>query len=304
MRRLLSYHIISQVGYMVVGVGLLGWWGAANEVGQLGLDGGMAHLVNNILYKTLLFMAIGIIIWKTGENTLSRIGGLQKKMPVTALVFWVAALSISGMPLFNGFVSKGMVLLAAEQTNIWLWVLLEIASFGTFLSFLKLGYFAFLRPGTTEASDPPLLMQAAMLGTAALCIAIGVYPPLLYTFLPYPTSYQAYNPVMIVATLLVLGAAAAFFFTIGKRILEPHDTQLRDIDVLYVATGHGITTGAAELQESFRRVYDYGLAAARTLVAAGMVAMRMEDRDVNWNVAFFSGTLIVVVSFLLLGVKP
>ena len=91
MRRLLSYHIISQVGYMVAGVGLLGWLGAANEIGQLGLDGGMAHLVNNILYKTLLFMAIGVIIWKTGENALSRIGGLQKKMPVTALVFWVAA---------------------------------------------------------------------------------------------------------------------------------------------------------------------------------------------------------------------
>ena len=197
-----------------------------------------------------------------------------------------------------------MVLLAAEHTNIWLWVLLEIASFGTFLSFLKLGYFAFLRPGTTEASDPPLLMQAAMLGAAALCIAIGVYPPLLYAILPYPTGYQAYDPVTIVGTLLILGAAATFFFTIGKRILEPHDTQLRDIDMLYIAVGHGIAAGAAKLQESFRVVYDYALDTAHTLIAVGVVAMRMEDRDVNWNVAFFSGTLIIVVSFLLLGVKP
>ena len=92
-------------------------------------------------------MAVGVIIWKTGENALSRIGGLQKKMPVTAIAFWIAAFSIAGVPLFNGFVSKGMVLLAAEHTSIWLWVLLEIASFGTFVSFLKLGYFAFLRPG-------------------------------------------------------------------------------------------------------------------------------------------------------------
>ncbi|MGB9176052.1 MAG: proton-conducting transporter membrane subunit, partial [Methanoregula sp.] len=149
MRRLLSYHIISQVGYMVAGIGILGWLGAADAVGQLGLDGGMAHLFNNLLYKTLLFMAIGVIIWKTGENTMSRLGGLQKKMPVTAIAFWIAVFSIAGVPLFNGFVSKGMVLLAAEQTSIWLWVLLEIASFFTFLSFLKLGYFAFLRPGTT-----------------------------------------------------------------------------------------------------------------------------------------------------------
>ncbi len=207
MRRLLSYHIVSQVGYMVAGVGILGWLGTANEIGQLGLDGGMAHLFNHILYKALLFMAIGVIIWKSGENVLSRIGGLQKKMPVTAIAFWIAAFSISGIPLFNGYVSKGMVLLAAEQTNFWLWVLLEIASFGTFVSFLKLGYFAFLRPGDTKATDPPLLMQAGMLGAAALCIVIGIYPQILYALLPYPLVYDAYAPMHVVSALLVLGAA-------------------------------------------------------------------------------------------------
>ena len=164
MRRLLSYHIISQVGYMVAGVGLLGWLGAANEIGQLGLDGGMAHVFNHILYKALLFMAIGVIIWKTGENSLSRIGGLQKKMPVTAFVFWVAALSISGMPAFQRLYLKGDGAPCCGAYQYRLWVLLEIASFGTFLSFLKLGYFAFLRPGDTQASDPPLLMQAACSG--------------------------------------------------------------------------------------------------------------------------------------------
>ncbi|MFA5896907.1 MAG: proton-conducting transporter membrane subunit, partial [Thermoplasmata archaeon] len=89
MRRLLSYHIISQVGYMVAGVGLFGWLASTNpEVADLGLDGGMAHLFNNLLYKTLLFMTIGVIIWRTGENTLNKLGGLQRKMPVTALAFW------------------------------------------------------------------------------------------------------------------------------------------------------------------------------------------------------------------------
>lgn len=301
MRRLLSYHIISQVGYMVAGIGILGLLGASDAVGQLGLDGGMAHVFNNLLYKTLLFMAIGVIIWKTGENALSRIGGLQKKMPVTAIAFWIAALSIAGVPLFNGFVSKGMVLLAAEHTNIWLWVLLEVASFFTFLSFLKLGYFAFLRPGTTEASDPPLLMQAAMLGTAGLCIIIGIWPGLLYALLPYPTSYIAYDLTNVVTALVVLGAAALFFFTIGKKVLEPHDVPQRDFDLLYRKVCNGICLAAGWLQELFRMIYARATEGTRLLFVAGTVAMGLENRDANWNIAMFVGVLVALVTVVILG---
>jgi len=301
MRRLLSYHIVSQVGYMVAGIGILGWLGAADAVGQLGFDGGMAHLFNHILYKALLFMAIGVIIWKTGENALSRVGGLQKKMPVTAIAFWVAAFSIAGVPLFNGFISKGMVLLAAEHTSIWLWVLLEIASFLTFVSFLKLGYFAFLRPGTTEGSDPPLLMQAGMLGAAALCIIIGVWPSLLYALLPYPVLYAAYDPEHLVTALLVLGAAALFFFTIGKKVLEPHDVPQRDFDLLYLRACHGVCLAARWLQELFRMIYAYAIAATRLLFDAGSVAMGMENRDANWNIAIFVGFLVALVTVVILG---
>jgi formate hydrogenlyase subunit 3/multisubunit Na+/H+ antiporter MnhD subunit len=304
MRRLLSYHIVSQVGYMVAGIGILGWLGTADAVGQLGFDGGMAHLFNHILYKALLFMAIGVIIWKTGENCLSRVGGLQKKMPVTAIAFWVAAFSIAGVPLFNGFVSKGMVLFAAEQTSIWLWVLLEIASFGTFVSFLKLGYFAFLRPGTNEASDPPLLMQAAMLGTAALCLVIGVLPAFLFGLLPYPTSYIAYAPEHLLSALLVLGAAALFFFTVGKKILEPHDVPLRDFDILYVRACHGVCLAARGLQELFRMIYASVAAAARLLFDAGILAMGMENRDANWNIAMFVGVLVALITVVILGAGP
>ena len=301
MRRLLSYHIVSQVGYMVAGIGILGWLGAADAVGQLGLDGGMAHLFNHILYKALLFMAVGVIIWKTGENALSRVGGLQKKMPVTAIAFWIAAFSIAGVPLFNGFVSKGMVLAAAEHTSIWLWVLLEIASFGTFVSFLKLGYFAFLRPGTNEASDPPLLMQAAMLGTAALCIIIGLFPALLFTLLPFTTSYDAYDPAHILSAVLVLGAAALFFFTVGKKVLEPHDVPQRDFDILYAEVCHGICLAAHALQEFFRIFYSFATAGTRLLFAAGTVAMGMENRDANWNIAMFVGVLVALVTVVILG---
>ena len=302
MRRLLSYHIISQVGFMVAGVGILGWLGTANEIGQLGLDGSMAHLFNNILYKALLFMVVGVIIWKTGENLLSRIGGLQKKMPVTAFAFWIAAFSISGIPLFNGYISKGMVLLAAENTSIWIWVLLEIASFGTFLSFLKLGYFAFLRPGDTKATDPPVLMQAAMLGTAALCILIGIFPEVLYAILPYPTTYVAFDPVRIAGTLLILGSALVFFFTIGRKYLQPHDTQLKDFDILYVAAGHGVTVFAGGLQEQFRKIYDIATKATRMLFTAGTYAMAGEGRDINWNLAIFTSMLVGFMIVIMLGV--
>ena len=306
MRRLLSYHIISQVGYMVAGVGIIGWLGAANEIGQLGLNGGMAHVFNNILYKALLFMAIGVIIWRTGENSLSRVGGLQKTMPVTALVFWVAAFSISGVPLFNGYVSKGMVLMAAEETSILLWLLLEIASIGTFISFLKLGYFAFLRPaktpGTIPASDPPRLMQAGMIGAAALCVIIGVYPQALYAVLPYPTSYAAYSPIHLAGAFIVLGIGALFFFTIGRRILEPHDTSLRDVDVVYIAAGRGITAFSEGMQAGFRRVYAGATIAAGGLSGAGLSMMRIENRDVNINIALFVGTLVIIGAVLTLGV--
>ncbi|MCK9631566.1 MAG: Na(+)/H(+) antiporter subunit D [Methanoregula sp.] len=301
MRRLLSYHIVSQVGYMVAGIGILGWLGAADAIGQLGLDGGMAHLFNHILYKALLFMAVGVIVWKTGENLLSRVGGLQKKMPVTAIAFWIAAFSIAGVPLFNGFVSKGMVLLAAEHTSIWLWVLLEIASFGTFVSFLKLGYFAFLRPGTTEASDPPLLMQAGMLGTAALCIIIGVWPALLYALLPYTTSYVAYDPAHVISALLVLGAAALFFFTVGKKIFEPHDVPQRDFDLVYEKACHGVCLAARGVWILFRKIYGYAIMTTQLLFDAGTIAMGMENRDANWNIAMCVGVLVALVTVVILG---
>ena len=302
MRRLLSYHIISQVGYMVAGVGMLGWLGAASVTGQLGFDGGMAHFFNNILYKALLFMAVGVIIWKTGENALSRIGGLQKKMPVTALAFWVAAFSISGVPLFNGYVSKGMVLMAAEQTNVWLWVLLEIASFGTFLSFLKLGWFAFLRPGNTEASDPPLLMQAAMLGAAGLCILIGICPQVLYGILPYPTTYLAYAPEHLASALLVLGAAVLFFSVAGRKILEPHEARIRDFDVVYGGLARGVAAFAGILQALFAQVYRSVVAVSLILFTAGKYATGMEDRDANWNLAMFGCVLVALVTVVILEV--
>lgn len=294
MRKLLSYHIVSQVGYMVAGVGLASWPGISPQIAQLALDGAMAHVFNHILYKALLFMTVGVIVWKTGENTLDKLGGLMRKMPVTAIAFWIAAFSISGVPLFNGFVSKGMVVTAAQESNTLLFILLEIASFGTFLSFLKLGYFAFLRPGTIEASDPPLLMKAGMLGAAALCVAIGVYPPLLYAILPFGGSgYQPFALNELLQTLLVLAAAALTFFTLGRKYLTPHETRLKDFDVAYVAIGHGFITFATDLQRAFATVYS-GIT-ERIMPRAEKAAGDVQTGVLGINGILMLATLILVL---------
>jgi multicomponent Na+:H+ antiporter subunit D len=195
-----------------------------------------------------------------------------------------------------------MVIFAAEQMSIWLWVLLEIASFGTFVSFLKLGYFAFLRPGDTEASDPPYLMQVGMLGAAALCILIGIYPQILYTLLPYPVVYEAYAPVHVISALIVLGAAALFFIVFGRKFLEPHDARLKDFDVAYVAAGRGITMFAHSLLLLFGRIYLYAIDAIRMLFVIGKYAMGMENRDANWNAAVFAGVIVAFMVILMMGV--
>jgi multicomponent Na+:H+ antiporter subunit D len=186
-RKLLSYHIVSQVGYMVAGIGIGTY---------IGINGGMAHVFNHILYKALLFMCMGAVIYATGKHNLTELGGLAKKMPITMITCIIAALSISGVPGFNGYVSKGMVIHAAELEGMHVLVLVLImGSVGTFLSFLKLTYFTFIRSNDElEAKEAPLPMLIAMSVTAFLCVALGVYPQLLYGILPYADVAFHYHP--------------------------------------------------------------------------------------------------------------
>jgi multicomponent Na+:H+ antiporter subunit D len=145
-------------------------------------------------------------------------------------------------------------------------------------------------------------MQAAMLGAAGLCILIGIYPQVLYGILPYPTTYIAYSPEHLTSALLILGAAAIFFFAFGRKILEPHDTHIRDFDVAYRGLAHGITVFAGIIQVSFGRVYRCAVAAALTLFTAGKYAMGMEDHDANWNLAMFGCVLVALVTVVILEV--
>ena len=186
MRALLSYHIQAQVGYMVAGIGLF-----AVLAEPVAIAGAMGHLVNNVLYKALLFMAVGVIILRTNEHDLYKLGGLWREMPITAVAFAIGALSITAVPGTNGFISKGMIIDAADPGYYGagefapLYWLLMIGAVGTFLSFIKLGYYAFLHgPADRQPADATTGQTIAMLSVGAVCLLFGVFWETFVELLP------------------------------------------------------------------------------------------------------------------------
>lgn len=232
LRRLLAYHIVSQVGYMVTGVGL----GT-----PLGVMGAVAHAFSHILYKGLLLMGAGTVIYVTDRRRLSDLGGLARCLPGTLVLYMVGALAISGAPLLNGFVSKGLVVAAAEEAHrpVVFW-LLTLASAGTFLSVgLKLPYFTFGgggAPRTLPARPVPPAMLAAMAVTAALCALTGLVPRLLYALLPDPVRWNPYTGAHVMESLELLAGTAVGFLLVRKA-LHGKRTVTRDADRLYQILG-------------------------------------------------------------------
>ena len=235
-RRLLAYHIVSQVGYMVCGIGIAA--SATGVISQTAIDGTAAHAFCHILYKGLLFMSAGAIIYMTGKSKLTELGGLYKVMPLTMILYMIAAFSISGVPLFNGFTSKSIIIHAAEMAgNAPIFLMLECAAVGTFLSVgLKLPYFAFFgKDAGIKAKDPPTNMLIGMGIAAFLCILLGVYPSLLYNILPYPEAiadYVPYSASHVTGSLQLLLLTYAGFLVLKKK-LQPENTISLDTDWFY-----------------------------------------------------------------------
>ncbi len=225
-RRLLAYHIISQVGYMVCGVGV----GTA-----LAINGATAHAFAHILYKALLFMGAGAVIQMTGVRKLSEMGGLYKTMPITLGLYMIGAFAISAVPLFSGFVSKSMVISAAGEEHLTtIFLMLTLASAGTFLhTGLKLPYYMFFaKDSGLRPKEAPTNMLVAM-GLAALgCVLIGVLPGLLYAHLPNPVDFIPYTLTHVMSTLGMLGFTALGFFLLLKH-LDPEPKVSLDTDWFY-----------------------------------------------------------------------
>ncbi len=237
-RRLLAYHIISQVGYMVAAVGI-----GTN----MAINGACAHAFAHILYKGLLFMGTGSVLYMTGKSKFSELGGLYKKMPWAFVFTLIGGLSISAFPLFSGFVSKSMIVVAGfEDHKTIAAFLLLLASAGTFLhTGLKVPYFIWFGKNNCSketwdmAKDPPWNMCAAMAVMSFMCIFIGCYTPYLYDKLPFAVHYQPYTAYHISETLQILLFTALGFFLFIKK-LTPEATISLDMDWFYRMGGRGV----------------------------------------------------------------
>ncbi|HJN44370.1 MAG TPA: Na(+)/H(+) antiporter subunit D [Vicinamibacterales bacterium] len=225
-RRLLGYHIISQVGYMVAGVGI----GT-----PLALGGAAAHAFCHILYKALLLMGAGAVMTATGRRKLTELGGIGRQMPLVVLLYAVGAFSISGVPLFNGFISKSMIITAAGDDG-WGFaeLLLTLASVGTFLhTGLKLPYFTFFGPSRgLRLTRVPGHMIAAMGLAAICCVGLGVAPGWLYARLQTVVDYHPYTLDHVAGSLQLLGGTALGFWWLLSK-LAGETTESLDTDWLY-----------------------------------------------------------------------
>ncbi|MCC5794321.1 MAG: Na(+)/H(+) antiporter subunit D [Chromatiales bacterium] len=211
-RRLLAYHIISQVGYMVAGVGM----GTI-----MALNGSASHAFTHIFYKALLFMGAGAVIHMTGRAKLTELGGIYRYMPATFLLYMIGAFSIAAFPLFSGFVSKTMVVEAAAlDQRAWVWLLLSLTAAGTFLSTgLKLPWFTFFGPDRgLRPQEAPFNMLLAMGIAAFFCVFIGIYPQWLYAMMPATVDYQAYTSGHILWELQLLLFTGVGFFVLLKYV--------------------------------------------------------------------------------------
>jgi len=206
MRRILAYSIVNQVGFMVAGIGI----GT-----EMALNGAAAHAFTHIIYKALLLMSAGSVLYMTGRRKCSDLGGLFRTMRLTTLAGGIGALAISSFPFTSGFVSKSMINQgAADQGMVVAWFLLTAASAGVFLhAGIKFPWLVFFQKDSgLRPSDPPANMRWAMGFFAAACIGIGVFPGPLYAILPYPVAYQPYTAAHLVAQFqLLLFAGLAFF---------------------------------------------------------------------------------------------
>lgn len=223
LRRVLAYSINNQIGFMVVGIGI----GT-----PLALDGTIAHAFAHVIYKGLLFMSVGAVMYRTGTAKASELGGLWRSMPLTMAFCIVGAMSISAFPLFSGFVSKSLVLSASADTGHFIvWLTLLVASVGVLEhSGIKIPYSMFFgHDRGLKVKEAPLHMLVAMGLAAALCIGIGIWPQPLYGLLPYPVDFHPYTTDHVVTQLQLLFFAALAFAVLIRNGLYP--AELRSINL-------------------------------------------------------------------------
>ncbi len=261
LRRVLAYSLINQVGFMVVGVGL----GTG-----LSLNGTAAHAYCHILYKALLFMSIGSVLYRTGKSKATELGGLYRSMPWTCIFCCIGAASISAFPFFSGFVSKSMIMSAAasgaktmpEYTVIWLALL--FASAGVFHhAGIKIPFFAFFSHDSgIRCKEAPFNQLLAMGIAAFLCIFVGTFPnAFLYQMLPNPgASYEPYTVGHVTDQYALLLFSALAFTLLMRAGLYPAEIRSTNVDFDWL-----YRKGGPELYKVFDKSLNAANAAASRL---------------------------------------
>ncbi len=225
LRKVLSYSLINQLGYMVVGIGI----GT-----QLSLNGTFSHVFAHILYKALLVMSMGAVLHRTGKTKCTELGGLYKSMPLTALFCIIGAVSISAFPLFSGFVTKSMVVESAAMGGMTIiWFMLLFASVGVLEhAGIKVPFYAFFSHDSgIRTKEAPTHMLIAMGITAFLCIFIGIFPGALYGLLPYAVDFEPYTASHVVTTTQLLLFGALAYVLLLRSGIFPAEIRATNLDV-------------------------------------------------------------------------
>ncbi|MEO9960362.1 MAG: Na(+)/H(+) antiporter subunit D [Nisaea sp.] len=273
LRRTLAYSLNNQLGFMVIGIGI----GT-----ELALNGTAAHAVASILYKALLFMAVGAVLFRTGTSKASELGGLYRSMPWTAALCMVGAASICAVPLFSGFVSKSLILSASGKEGYWFaWAVLLFGSAGVVLhSSIKIPYLAFFaRDRGLRPQEAPLNMLAAMGVTAILCIGLGVWPAPLYALLPFNIDYDPYTTSHVITQLQLLLFSVLAFIVLTRTGLYPQllKATILDFDWVYRRylpktlgqLGNAIDISYQSITDNAKTVMRNAMSASATMFAPG-----------------------------------
>ncbi|QEG38904.1 Na(+)/H(+) antiporter subunit D [Roseimaritima ulvae] len=228
LRRVLAYSLNNQLGFMVVGIGI----GT-----ELAINGTVAHAFCHIIYKALLFMSMGAVLYRVGTVKATELGGLHKSMPWTTGFCLIGAGAISGFPLLSGFISKSMIISAAGEEHLFVvWLILLVASAGVMEhSGIKIPFFAFFSHDSGKRpKEAPMHMRVAMGIAAILCIALGIGYPLLYSLLPYESDYHPYTITHVVTQLQLLLFATLAFVVLMKAHLYPAEQRSTNLDTDWV----------------------------------------------------------------------
>ncbi len=301
LRRVLAYSLNNQLGFMVVGIG----------VGtELALNGTASHAFAHILYKSLLFMSVGAVLFRTGTSKASQLGGLYRTMPMTALFCLIGAASISAFPLFSGFVTKSLIMDAtAKEHYPIIWCVLVFASAGVLShSGIKVPYFTFFAHDSgLRPKEAPLNMIIAMGVTAFFCIFLGVYPQYLYVLLPFEVNYVPYTVSHVLSQMQLLCFALLAFTVIMKLGLHPPEIKAVNLDTdwvyrkfcptLFARIGEHLSTGINAYTKIGEKGVELFQRKAMELFGPTASFARVVANGIMlvWIVVIFSGALIITL---------